>query len=818
MITMKKRLLALGVAAGLLMGCLPGALGAEENETQKLENTYTNVEEATGAIPGGAESTSTNVEAEILTRGEARDILLSAADDYAALTPEELLQGDEKGELHLDRELTRAEAMVMLERAFGGFEAPVGANARMAFPAETFTDVPGWAQNRLGQTLAAGIVAGTGEGLLSPETPVTRGELETLIRRAYAYQGTNLKDDFYAAVNRDWLETAAIPDGQMINGVLYGLMYEVDDQIAGLITDIASQPQKAGTAEAKIAALYHTVMDTEGREKAGVEPIQPWLEAIDKAGTVAELVQVDADMRREMGFMTLLGFSLTLDLKDSSRYTAYFSTWSAMMDKDFYANPDEGTTGAYLDYLTRLLVLGGESEEAARADAQRVYDMEKVLTAASLDVQDRGNVDLIYNVYDLEGLKEVFPGVDLEEVYAATGLKMEEVIGVSDVGAMKAAAGYFTPEHLADLKAMSKLGLLLMVGSTLSQEFQEADYAFTKALYGVEGRQTTEQVAAGQVQGMLSDYLARAYAETYFTPEAKADVEEMIAEFIAIYKERIQAQDWMSEETKAMALKKLDTMQVKVGYPDSWETCLDDADIKGPEEGGSFFSNMIAIQKAQWAEVLSWQGGTVDRSQWIMAPYTVNACYTASFNDITFPAAILQAPMYDVNASREENLGGIGYVIAHEITHAFDNNGAKFDEKGNAADWWTAEDYAAFQTKCEAVKGWYDGQESAPGITCSGTLTLSENVADLGALQCIVEAAGKLEEPDYEALFRSVARTWASTATRGMLERLAVGDVHAADKLRVNRALQTMDLFYEVFDIREGDGMWTEPESRVKVW
>ena len=203
---------------------------------------------------------------------------------------------------------------------------------------------------------------------------------------------------------------------------------------------------------------------------------------------------------------------------------------------------------------------------------------------------------------------------------------------------------------------------------------------------------------------------------------------------------------------------------------------------------------------------------------WAMSPYTVNACYNASFNDITFPAAILQAPMYDVNASREENLGGIGYVIAHEITHAFDNNGAKFDEKGNAADWWTAEDYAAFQTKCEAVKGWYDGQESAPGITCSGTLTLSENVADLGALQCIVEAAGKLEEPDYEALFRSVARTWASTATRGALERLAVGDVHAADKLRVNRALQTMDLFYEVFDIREGDGMWTEPESRVKVW
>lgn len=755
--------------------------------------------------------------AEPLTRGEARDILGAAADDYGPAAGE-LLQGDENGQLHLDRLLTRAEALVMLERAFGGFEAPVGANARIAFSGQNFTDVPAWAEEELASILAAGIVDEVGEGGLSHDAIVTDEELETLIRRAYAYKGTNLKDDFYAAVNKDWLTQSTIPDGQIINGALYGLDYQVSDQIAGLIADIVARPQEPGTAEAKIAALYHTVMDTEGREKAGVEPIRPWLDAIDNAETLGELVSVDAGMRREMGFMTLLGFSLTLDLKDSSRYSVQFGTCSAMMDKEFYADPDEGKTEAYLTYLARLLELAGESGEEAGANARRVYEMEKVLSAASLDVQDMGNVDLIYNLYTMEELKEVFPNVDLEEVYAATGLKREETVGVSDVGALEAAAAYFTEEHLADLKAMSKTGLLLMVGSTLSQDFQEANYALTQVLYGVEGRQTTEQIAAAQVQGMLSDYLSRAYAEAYFTPEAKADVEEMIGEFIAIYKERIKAQDWMSEETKAMALKKLDTMQVKVGYPDDWETCLDQADIRGPEEGGSFFSNLIAVQKAQWEEVLSWQGGEVDKTMWVMAPYTVNACYTASFNDITFPAAILQSPMYDVNASREENLGGIGYIIAHEITHAFDNNGAKFDEKGNAADWWTEADYAAFQQRCQAVTEWYDGQESAPGIVCSGVRTLSENVADLGALQCIVEAAGKLEEPDYETLFLTVARTWVSTAPREMLEYLASADVHAADKLRVNRALQTLPQFYETFDIKEGDGMWTSPEERVSIW
>ena len=751
-----------------------------------------------------------------LTRGEARDCLAAAADDYAG--GREILRGDQVGELHLDRELTRAEALVMLERAFGGFEAPVGANMRMAFPAEPFTDVPAWAEGELAQTLAAGIVAGTGEGTLSPGDPVTGEELNALIHRAYAYKGTSLKDDFYAAVNKEWLTDSAIPAGQMMNGALYGLMFTVNDQVADLITDIASQPQKKGTAEAKIADLYHTVMDTEGREKAGVEPIRPYLDAIDAAESVEEMVVSDAAMREEMGFATLLSFNLTLDLKDSNRYAVMFGAFSPMMDKDFYANPDPGKTGMYLNYLTKLFVLSGETEEEAKADAQRVYDMEKVVSAASLDVQDTGNVDLIYNLYAMEELKEIFPNVDLEVFYAATGLKKEKTVVVNDVGAMEAAAGYFDQEHLADLKAMSKIGLILMVSDYLSQDFQEADHEFSQAYYGTEGRQTTEQIAAGQVQYLLSDYLSRAYAEAYFTPEAKADVEEMIAEFIEIYKERIKAQDWMSEETRAMALKKLDTMQVKVGYPDNWETCLDKADIKGPEEGGSFFSNLIAVQKAQWEEVLSWQGGTVDKTQWIMAPYTVNACYSAAFNDITFPAAILQSPMYDVEASREENLGSIGYIIAHEITHAFDNNGAKFDEKGNAADWWTQEDYAAFQVKCQAVVEWYDGQESAPGIPCSGELTLSENVADLGALRCIVEAAGKLEDPDYQALFLSVAGTWASTAPRSTLEYLAVADVHAADKLRVNRALQTLDLFYEVFDIQEGDGMWTEPEERVKVW
>ena len=374
-----------------------------------------------------------------------------------------------------------------------------------------------------------------------------------------------------------------------------------------------------------------------------------------------------------------MGFGLTTDLADSYHYIVAFSSVGASMDKDFYANGTPAQRAAYQNYATALLTLSGLSREEAERRFDRICQAEAAIAAASLDPQAYGNVDAIYNLYTLEKLQGLFPNVDLDKVWAADGLQRPEKILVTDVGAMEAAAKLFDEAHLDTLKAMARLSLLANVGGTLNQGFLEASFDFYQAYYGVDARQSSEQIAAQQVQGLLADYLGRAYAEAYFSPAAKADVEDMIHEFIAIYKDRIRAQDWMSDATKAKAIRKLDAMGVKVGYPDSWDTCLDNADIKSPAEGGTFFSNTIAIQKAYQVEYLSRQNEAVDKTEWAMQPFTVNACYVATSNDITFPAAILQAPLYDVNASREENLGGIGYIIAHEITHAFDNNGAKFD-------------------------------------------------------------------------------------------------------------------------------------------
>ena len=638
------------------------------------------------------------VQAAALTRGEAAQALLSAAQDYnPGVQRSDILKGYPDGSLALDGTLTRAQALVMLTRAFGGFAVPVGDNARMALPAGSLTNVPAWAAEELSSVLAAGLADGDANEAMSAEA------LSALLRRAYAAKGTNLRDDYYAAVNKSWLDGSDIPAGLSINGPFYGLSLTVNEQIAALIREIDAHEQTPGTAEAKIKALYDCVMDAEGRERAGVAPIQKYLDAIENAKTLGEL-------------------------------------------------------------------------------------------------------------------KTLLPNVDLDAVLTASGIENAERIMVSDVGALKAAAALYDDAHLALLKTAARLALLQSVATSLNQGFMDAYFDFVLGYYGVDARQSNEQIAAQQVQALLADYLSRAYVDEYFSAKAKSDVEEMIGEFIAIYKERILAQDWMSAETKAKAVKKLDTMGVKVGYPDSWESCLDRAEIKSPAEGGSFFSNVIAIQMAMTQDVLAHQNDAPDKSEWIMTPFTVNACYNPSANDITFPAAILQSPLYDVNASREENLGGIGYIIAHEITHAFDNNGAKFDENGSAADWWTAEDYAAFRQKCQAVAEWYDGQEAYPGIACSGALTISENVADLGAAKCIVAAAKKLDHPDLDKLFRAVANTWASTTSRQMREYLAVTDVHAPDKLRCNRVLQTLPEFYTTYGIRPGDGMWTAPETRVSVW
>ncbi len=583
-----------------------------------------------------------------------------------------------------------------------------------------------------------------------------------------------------------------------------------------IIKEVTSGKWKKGTKEQKIADLYNNILDVESRNKIGAAPILPYLEMIDKVKNVTELMNVQNTLMENLYCAPFTAFSLTVDCKDSTKYIPVFDVCNPKMTKDFYISGTEAQKGAYFKYLKTVMELAGEN--VIDAQLEEFYHFEKSLAENMLNIEDMNNVDKIYNTYTLDEIQTLFPAVDTEKLLTSSGIQKEDKFLVTDVGLTEEFARLLNDENIEVLKTAAKLSVILNCGAALNTEFVDASNVFDQEFLGVSGTYSDEERAATIVSDVMPDYIGEIYAEKYFTEEAKQDVLKMVWDIISVYKKRIGNLTWMSDETKEKAIRKLDTMKIKIGYPDNLDTYLDDVQIKSVSDGGSYFENMLSVTEASRKELSNLQGKSVDKTKWELYPYTVNACYSPTSNDITFPAAILQPPVYDVNASYEENLGSIGYIIAHEITHAFDNDGAKFDENGNAADWWTAKDYEAFERLCENMVTFYDGCESVPGIPMNGKLTLSENVADQGAVQCITEVARGLENPDYKALYRSMAKAWASTRTREYADYASKIDVHSDEKLRVNRVVVNCEEFYKAFDIKEGDGMYVPENERVKIW
>lgn len=752
------------------------------------------------------------------TRGETADMLLSAADDYNKdVKRSDIIKGyGGDGDLHEDWNINRAEALVMLSRAFGKLPELTGHNARAALRSGDFTDIPDWAKTELDPVLDAGIAAGTADGIFSPYDDVTKEQLEMFIKRAYALFGTNEKDDFYAAVNKDALNKLELKPGRLMAGTLYDLQDDSSEKVNEIIKEAIEKGGAKGSKEQKIADFYKNILDSESRNKIGTAPIKPYLADIDSAKNVKELADVQTKLIENLCMAPFAVFSVTTDFKDNTKYVMYFGTAEPYMTKDFYLNGTEAQKASYLKYLKTVCNIAGEN--ITNESLENFFIYEKALAEKKLNSEESNNVDKIYNIYTFDQLQSLFPNIDLNDILTGIGLKKEEKILVMDDGLTREFAKLFTDENLETLKNAAKLSVLLNYGGALNTEFTDAANTFNQEFLGISGSYSDEELATLNVAGVMPDYVGEIYAEKYFTEQEKQDVLKMVNDIVSVYKERISNLDWMSPETKKKAINKLDKMGIKIGYPDKHDSQLDGAEIKSKEDGGSYFANIVEISKANTKYMSELQETTPDRTKWIMYPYTVNACYSATSNDITFPAAILQPPMYDANASYEENLGAIGYIIAHEITHAFDNNGAKFDENGNAADWWTKEDYAEFEKRCEKMVYFYDRQEGIPGVPMNGRQTLSENVADQGAVQCITEVASRLENPDFEKLYRSMANAWASTKTREYAKYAAGTDVHSEDKLRVNRVVVNCDEFYTAFGITEKDGMWVAPAERVKIW
>ena len=479
--TLTKRILALLLVCVLALGAAPAALASDE----------------------------------ALTRGEVRDLLLAAADDYSEAEAGDVLTGGRE-----DETATRAEVLVMLARAFGEPPEPVGDSARWAADLSGMTDIPGWAKTELGDMLSAGLVTGNAEGLLAPGESVSRAELDTLLARIYALEASNLKDDFYAVVNKEWLETAEIPAGSAMTGTLSQLMNDTDKRVAELIAEIAAGTPEKGSAEEKIKNLYDNILDWDARNEAGIEPIKPWLDAIEKAATLDELMAVSNELLSYAG-VGLAFFGPNQSVEDSSKKVLAFGTLAPSLSRDLYAM--DGVQGIFSTYVSTLFLLGGDDELTALENTKTYVEMDKALAEVRMSQEDMADFTKIFNFMDAKDLKALFPNVDLEAVLAAQGLHDEDRYVVSDVELTKKAAEYFTEEHLEDLKLYLRLSILSNFGELLNREFTDASEAYSAALQGIEGSLTDEENAAQAVQQYLSDYLGRVYIEKYFSAEAKAE-------------------------------------------------------------------------------------------------------------------------------------------------------------------------------------------------------------------------------------------------------------------------------------------------------
>ncbi|MEN6324131.1 MAG: M13 family metallopeptidase [Proteiniphilum sp.] len=752
-----------------------------------------------------------------LTRGQVAKTVLNAADDYnPGISEKDIMQGFGDGSPRKEELATKAQALSMISRAFGKLPSPQGNSLRISVFDQRYNDVPVWAAAAMDKLQKAGILYSSVEGKLGANENISAAELDNFIKRIWALEGSNLKDDFYATVNKEWLDNSKIPAGEAGNGTIAIMGQERDQQISGILDTLAQKEWSPGSKEQKLADFYQSVLDMDSRNEQGIEPIKKYLQAYEDAESLEQLIQTDIDVKRATGYGQLLYYEVYADAKDSSKNIMYHQALIPTWEKDIYTSSDKQK--ACINFIARLLTLSGENQAIAQAEAEKIFTLEKELSANRLDPEEYYDSEKTYNIYTLDQLESLYSNFDVKKTITTTGYSLPDQVLVMDKDLLLKSAQYFNQGHLELIKSYAKYKFIYAAGPALANDFTKAAQDFEADVYGVEGIKTNKQMAAAAVQNYMPDYLGEIYAERYFSEHAKQDVKRMVANFIAVYKQKISNLDWMSKETKQRALKKLDTMNVKIGYPDKWPATLDNITIKSYADGGSYFDNVCQINLADMKENIARQSQPVDKSTWEMNVYEVNAYYNLFNNEIVFPAGILQAPFYSNNASPAANLGGIGVAIAHEISHAFDTSGSKYDEKGNLSNWWTEDDYRQFKEKAKQVEKFYDGLEIAPGIENNGELTLSENIADLGGISCSLQVLSESKNPDYQAFFKSYAITWAQTYSREKADNLSKNDVHSNRKIRANRTIVNCEEFNKAFDITPTDGMYVPPAERVGIW
>lgn len=646
-------------------------------------------------------------------------------------------------------------------------------------------------------------VSGTAESALSEE------EIRALAK------------DYYDYVNQKVLSEKEISRDSNQWSYFYDLdkeAYEVLDEVLKDAVHNRANAKK-GSIEQKIGDFYLTALDMKGRKNAGLGPLKPYIDSIRGALSVSDYMKALGNIYSDLGIGSLILPQWHEDLKDSSRYALYINGADLGPGKETLE--DESLSGLlhnYQVYMEKTMESSGLSKEEAKKAAADILAFQRELAQSALPLSNQNDPGMIYNLYTSENLKDMFPAGTIEVFLQAAGLSSLPGYVVTEEEQIKKIGGYLKEDSLSLLKNYAVFCLINDFAGYLTPEIRDNYINWHKIQNGIKENKSDEKLASEMTQDMLGFEFGRLYVEKSFSEENKEAIKAMTERIIDTYKQQIMALDWMGEETKAAAVKKLDHMTLKIGYPDQWPDYYKEGEVLPAEKGGNLIGNVLSLVKARNEVEKKKVGKPVDKGEWGMTPQTVNAYYSPTGNEIVFPAAILQPPFYNPKALFASNLGGIGMVIAHEVSHAFDSSGSQYDENGNYHVWWTDKDRAKFKELASQVEVYYNRQEGYEGRYVNGDQTLNENIADLGALTSITKILGDDKEA-LRHLFRQYATIWASKYTpETMIKRLNT-DVHSPAKVRVNAVLSSTDGFYRAYpEIKESDGMYLSPEKRVKIW
>lgn len=626
------------------------------------------------------------------------------------------------------------------------------------------------------------------------------------------------QDDFYRYANGQWLKTAKMPADESRWGSFVTLRFETEQKLKNLVET---------TKNPLVRGVYASAMDMPRRNALGAKPMEPMRKAVQSAKSIHELLDLVA-RHHVLGISGMFGSMVDQDSKNSLKYRLHL--WQGglgMPEREYYLlnEPEQvRVREAYVKHIEKLLALAGFSRRDAAHAREVVMHIETRLAEASMRKEDTRDPEKTYHKLSTKQLQKLTPNIDWARYFVLTHTKGLDVAIVGQPDFFAALSRLLADVPLEDWKLYIEWHLINSLASILSDSFSKENFAFYgTTLTGAKKMRAPWRRALGAVGGAVGFELGKEYVKAHFPPAAKRAMDELVSDLFGVYEGRMKQLDWMSAATKRKAIIKLHAMTRKIGYPTKWKGYKGLAIRKG-----DYFGNMLRSGEYEHKREMQKLRKPLDRSEWHMTPQTVNAYCNFGMNEIVFPAAILQWPFFDLTADAAINYAGIGTVIGHEMTHAFDDQGAKFDSKGNMRQWWTIEDKKKFEAKGTLLKKQYDAYKVADGIKVNGQLTLGENIADLGGLvigwnayQKYLDRHGRedIDGLSPEKRFFFGFAQMERELTRPEYQKMQVlTDPHSPAPFRINGPLANFEPFYTQYGVKKGNKLYKEPKKHAKIW